>query len=269
MVIDFHTHIFPDKIASKTIAFLSEKASIPAFSDGTTEGLAQSMEAAGIDLSVALPALTSPAQFDSVNRFAAEINQRYSACGRRILSFAGIHPDCEDIPGKMKFIRESGFVGVKIHPDYQGTYIDDERYVKILACAKENDLIVVTHAGVDGGFPGAPVRCTPERVLRLIERVPHEKFVLAHMGANEMHAEVFDMLCGKNVYFDTAYVLRYIGRDMFQKTVARHGADKILFATDSPWSGQKEDLAILKSFGLDAATQEQILCGNARKLLGI
>ncbi len=269
MVIDFHTHIFPDKIADRTISFLSKKAGIPPFSDGSVQGLLSSMENAGVDISIALPVLTSPAQFESVNRFAAEVNLRFSQGDRRIISFAGIHPDCEDIEEKMKLIKESGFLGVKLHPDYQETYIDDERYVKILECAREYDLIAVTHAGVDGGFPDSPVRCTPERAQKLIERVPHTKFVLAHAGGNEMSEAVLDRLCGCDVYFDTAYVLRFIGKDMLEKITARHGADRMLFATDSPWSGQKQDVEIIKSFGLDEKTEKKILCENALKLLGI
>ncbi len=269
MIIDFHTHIFPDKIAAKTISFLSQKANIPPFSDGTVDGLVASMEEAGIDISVALPALTSPAQFESVNRFAGMVNDRFAGETRRIISFAGIHPDCEEIEEKMRLIRENGFVGIKIHPDYQGVYIDDERYVRILAAAREQDLVVVTHAGVDGGFPDEDIRCTPARVLNLLDRVPYDKFVLAHMGGNELHAEVFDALCGKQVYFDTAYVLRFIGEEMFKKTVARHGVDRILFATDSPWSGQREDLARIRAMGLDPLNEEKILGGNARKLLNL
>ncbi len=269
MVIDFHTHIFPDKIAEKTISHLSNLAQIPPCSNGTAAGLEASMRAAGVDLSVALPVLTSPAQFESVNRFALTLNARYEAGEGKILSFAGIHPDCEDVAGKMEWIRKSGFRGVKIHPDYQGVFIDDEKYVKILACAKEHDLTVVTHAGVDDGFPGEPVRCTPERVVNLLDRVPYGKLVLAHMGANKLHDEVLETLAGREVYFDTAYVLRFIGEEMFRETLARHGADKILFATDSPWSGQTEDIRILKSFALDSKTEEKIFSGNARKLLGI
>ncbi len=269
MVIDFHTHIFPDKIAHKTIAALAAKANIPPFSDGTTEGLLKSMDEAGVDISVSLPVLTSPSQFESVNHFASEINLRFAESKKRIISFAGIHPDCDDIEAKMKFIKNAGFLGVKIHPDYQKTYIDDEKYVKILECAKNYDLIVITHAGVDGGFPGEPVKCPPERALKLIERVPYGKFVLAHMGANEMHEEVLDKLCGRDVYLDTAYVLRFIGKEMFEKILKKHGADKILFASDSPWSGQKEDLDILSSFGLDEKIKSKILCDNAQKLLKI
>jgi predicted TIM-barrel fold metal-dependent hydrolase len=171
MVIDFHTHIFPDKIARRTIEHLAAKAEIPPFSDGSVDGLLAQMEESGVDLSVTLPVLTSPAQFESVNRFAADVNARFANAERRLISFAGIHPKCEDIEGKMQQIKAWGFLGVKIHPDYQETFIKDEGYLRILEAARSLDLIVVTHAGVDVGYPDAPVRCTPALVREVIDRV--------------------------------------------------------------------------------------------------
>lgn len=268
MIIDFHTHIFPDKIAHRTIELLSKNGGIPPFSDGTVEGLVNRMTEAGTDVSVTLPVVTNPTQFDSINAFAKDINIAFSNKSPRLISFAGIHPDCEDIDKKMAFIRKNGFSGIKIHPDYQGTYIDDEKYVKILRAAKEYDLIVVTHSGVDGAYRGT-VRCTPERALRLIRKVPHSKLVLAHMGANEMPHGVIDMLCGEDVYFDTAYVLRFIGEDNFKTILKKHGADRILFASDSPWSDVKNDVSIIKSFGLCESDERKIFSENARELLGI
>jgi len=269
MIIDFHTHIFPDKIAKPTIDHLAKKGGISPFSDGTADGLLARMKECGVDVSVVLPVLTKPSQFDSVNRFAAEINAKFADSPRRLISFAGIHPRCEDIEGKMRQIRESGFLGVKIHPDYQETFINDEGYIRILEAARELDLIVVTHAGVDIGYPDSPVRCTPQLVCEVIDRVQHPKFVLAHCGASEMFDEVYDLLCGKDVYFDTSFVLRFIGRETFQRIFQKHGADRILFASDSPWSAQDEDLARLRSFGLTEKETEQVLCENARRLLGI
>ena len=269
MIIDFHTHIFPDKIAEKTISFLSSKGKIPPFASGSADGLIEKMAEAGVDISVSLPVVTSPSQFDSINRFAVEINKKYRNEKIRIISFGGIHPKCDDIEGKMAFIKESGLLGVKIHPDYQETFIDDEGYMKILSCAKKHDLIVVAHAGVDCGYEGMPVRCTPDRAKRLISAVNHSKLVLAHLGANEMPDEVIRTLCGENVYFDTAYALRFIGEDNFKKILKSHGEDKLLFATDSPWSDIKNDIAILKSFSLGEETEDKIFYKNARKLLGI
>lgn len=270
MIIDFHTHIFPDKIAKKTIEYLASKGDdmIP-FSDGSVAGLLSEMEEGGVDLAVTLPVMTNPAQFESVNRFAMEVNEAFANKERRLLSFAGIHPDCENLGEKMKWIRESGFLGIKIHPDYQDTFILDEKYLKILQYAKEYDLIVVTHAGVDAGYRGQPIHCPPDMVKEVIKKVPHSKFVLAHLGGNEMYDQVLSLLAGEDLYLDTAYVLRFVGKETFHALIKKHGEDRILFATDSPWSGMREDLAILDSFDLEENTKKKLLSDNAKKLLGI
>lgn len=269
MIIDFHTHIFPDKIAKKTIDLLAEKGSTKPYSDGTVSGLLSEMEKANVDIAVALPVITNPAQFDSVNRFAKEVNEKFKNEKRRLISFAGIHPMCEDIDAKMKFIKESGFLGVKIHPDYQGAFISDPGYERILECAKEFDLTVITHSGVDAAYRDMPVRCTPTLARELIRKVKHKKFVLAHFGANGMFDEVLDILCDEDVYFDTAYILRYINEETFKKILNKHGADRILFATDSPWSSIAEDVKTIKSYSLDKITEEKLFSENAKKLLGI
>ncbi|MCF0137900.1 MAG: amidohydrolase family protein, partial [Oscillospiraceae bacterium] len=43
--------------------------------------------------------------------------------------------------------------------------------------------------------------------------------------------------------------------------------DKVLFATDSPWSGQREYVELISSLGFTDTELEKMLCGNAKKLL--
>lgn len=269
MVIDFHTHVFPDKIASKTIAILAEKSGAVPSTDGTVAGLKAQLEKSHTHLGVALPVVTSPPQFDSINRFALSLNEGAAGTAGRILSFGGIHPACEDIEGKMCFLKEKGFLGVKIHPDYQETFINDEGYIRILSAAKELDMIVVTHAGVDDGYAGKPVRCPPELALEVIQKVGHSKFVLAHFGGNRCYEEVYTLLAGQDVYFDTSFVLPDIGEEKFKKMLEKHGEDRILFATDCPWRDIGEEIARVRSYGLTKETEEKILWRNAAKLLGI
>ena len=53
MIIDFHTHMFPDKIAARTIDFLSKTGGdMNPFTDGTWKGLKESTKQAGIDHSI-------------------------------------------------------------------------------------------------------------------------------------------------------------------------------------------------------------------------
>ena len=55
MVIDFHTHTFPDRIAKATIESLSKCSGITPYTDGTTTGLKRSMQEGKVDISVILP----------------------------------------------------------------------------------------------------------------------------------------------------------------------------------------------------------------------
>ena len=268
MIIDFHTHVFPDKIAEKTIELLKAKGNVPAFSNGTCDGLINAMEKSGVDISVTLPVLTNPQSFENVNRYAKEISERFKNEDRRLISFGAIHPACEDIEGKMKKLREDGFLGVKIHPDYQETYINDEGYVKILNAAREFDLIVLTHAGVDFAYPN-DVHCTPSLTKELLKKAPHKKFVLAHLGGVKLADEFLNAFEGDEIYFDTGYVLPEINEEILKSFVERIGDERILFATDSPWSDIGRNVEILSSFGFDEKTKENIFSLNAKKLLGI
>ena len=244
MIVDFHTHIFPDKIAAKTIEKLENIASVKAFTDGREQSLTASMQAAGVDLSVVLPVITRPEQFDTVNEFAMQLNEKYQQQQTRLLSFGGIHPDTLDFRRELRIIKKLGLLGIKLHPDYQNTYFDDIKYMRILDYASELGLISVVH-------------------------VQPENLVLAHYGSFDLWQGVEELLVGENVYFDTAYTFGFIEDSTFLRILKNHGADKILFATDSPWSGQKESLEHLRKLGLAKEEQEQILGKNAQRLLGL
>lgn len=267
MIIDFHTHVFPDKIAARTVAALSRMGNIKPYSDGTVEGLISSLGLAGASLAVSLPVLTKPSQFDSITEFAKDLNAR-EYMGPRVISFGGIHPLDEEYEEKLSLLKREGFLGIKIHPDYQGTFIDDDKYVRIIECAKRLGLIVVTHAGFDVGYVGQPIRCTPQRVFNLLEKIGgYDKLVLAHIGGNELFSDVYSILAGKDVYFDTGLALHSIGEDMFKKILDRHGDRKILFATDSPWRDIREEVEIIRSYKLSSETERRIFSENAIELL--
>ena len=267
-IIDFHTHIFPDKMAVKTVEFLAERGGIPAYADGTLADIQAKADEANVTLSISLPVLTKPESFDSVLNFAKTINEGREKGEHRIMSFAGIHPDCTDIEEKMAKVKESGCKGVKLHPDYQQIFIDDERMLRIFNAAIDQDLIVVTHAGLDVGYPEC-THSTPRRTAMLLDKLKGEaKLILAHMGGCRMHQEVYDILAGRNVYFDTSYVLDEMDGDMLLKTLEKHGADKIVFASDCPWKTPKMIYDKLTSFGLSKQTLAKILYQNAEKLLG-
>ena len=266
MIIDFHTHVFPDKIAERTIASLEKRAHIKAAASGTLDGLRDSMKKDGIDYSVVLPVTTKPSQFDSVNEYAASINNTDG-----ILSFGGIHPANENIPEKLAYIKSLGLRGIKLHPDYQDAYIDDERYIAIIRECIRLDLCCVIHAGLDIGLP-APIHCPPDRTYIMLQEVLKDcekdsKIILAHVGGHLQWRLVEELLVGQNVYFDLSFCLNLIEKDQLLRIIENHGSDRILYATDSPWAGQKETADFIRSLPLHKDDLDNILYKNAMRLL--
>ncbi|MBQ1507300.1 MAG: amidohydrolase [Ruminococcus sp.] len=263
MIIDFHTHTFPDEIAEKSISYLVKKGGLQPYRDGTLGSLKESMRKSGVDYSLALPVATLPKQEKTINQLSVKLN------GKDGVFFAGaIHPDCESVEDTLDFIKESGLFAVKLHPDYQGVDFDDPRYLKIMSEAAKRGLIIVTHAGVDVAFRDH-IHCTPDMILRVLDKLGEaieNKLVLAHLGGYELPDESLEKLAGKPVYMDTAAVLK-LYPEKCREIILRHGTDKILFATDSPWESQSDFIKIIKDFDLTQGQQDEIFYKNAQKLI--
>lgn len=259
-MIDFHTHIFPEKIAKATLAFLAEKCQEEPSTNGMADGLLASTEDAGLECSVILPVVTKPSQFQSINRFASNFREG------KLISFGGIHPDSPDYKAELREIYDLGLKGVKLHPDYQQVFIDDIRYKRIISYATELGLIISVHAGFDPGYPEC-THCTPKRARDMILDVQPEKLVLAHMGGFMQWDDVEEYLVGLPVWFDTAVVFGKIPDEQFIRMVRNHGDDKILFASDSPWADQKEFVKHLQSLSLTREEKYSIFHNNAVRLL--
>ena len=280
MIIDIHTHTFPDKIAAATLDKLKHLSHTIPFTDGTAAGLAASMARAGVDRSVVMPVATSPRQVPHVNDASARMNELGAQTG--VLSFGCIHPDFDGWKEELARVRDLGLKGIKLHPQYQDTDFDDPRYLRILDRCGELGLVVLTHAGLDIGMPGKD-NCAPEMVARVLEQVGPVKLVLAHMGGWRQWDRVEALLPGTGVYLDTSFSLgeitplddgHYRPGDLplldeaaFLRMVRRFGPDRILFGTDSPWDDQETALARLRALPLEKSELDAILGGNARKLL--
>lgn len=271
MIIDFHTHIFPDKIAENTVEKLKtylceQNEECAAYTNGTLSSLLNSMKDAGIDYSVILPVVTNPKQFESINRFSAELNFKNG-----IIAFGGIHPDNDSLEEKLDYIKSLGLKGIKLHPDYQNTYINDEKYLRIIRHAEEIGLITLIHCGYDVLSPDN-LHCSIDRALDMLEKIDakeNNKIVLAHLGGHHGAKESYEKLCSKNVWLDTSYVLNKIEPDFLVKMFEKHGFDKILFASDSPWGEQKNFVNTLNRLHISEENRNKIFHLNAKHLLAL
>lgn len=282
MIIDIHTHTFPDKIAAGVVEQLGQKAHIRYFSDATNSQLAASMRKAGIDYSLVLPVATAARQVEKLNNASAQLNETMAEQG--LLSFGCMHPDYENYHAELARAASMGLKGIKLHPVYQGVDIDEIRFLRIIDRAAQLGLIVLTHAGLDVGFPGE-VRCSPQMCRHVVDEIGDFPFILAHMGGWRNWDEVPEYLADTKVYLDTAFSggeivpredgywaagdLPMLNPYHFTRLIRAFGADRVLFGTDSPWSDQSASLAFIQNLPLTDPEKKKILGGNAQKLLGI
>ncbi len=263
MLIDFHTHCFPDAIAEKAIEKLSYVSGglIP-YTDGTLSGLKKSMEQSKTDISVVLSIATNARQQASVNNFAAELNKNSD-----IFAFGSVYPHSEDALSELERIKELGLKGVKLHPDYQGFAVDDIKMKPIYRKISELGLITIFHAGVDYGF-APPYGATPERMAKALNWFD-SPVIAAHWGGVGCGEDVLKHLYSTDIYFDTSFGYSMMPKYYAQKILEKHGTDRILFGTDTPWHTVALEKRLLTSLGLSDSELEKIYHLNAKRLLNI
>ncbi len=265
MLIDFHMHLFPDALAERTIAKLAETSSCTPYADGTLDCLRKRMDSWGVDLGVSLHIATKPSQQTNVNNFAVSVQSS------RLVSFGSVHPDAPDALEELERIKALGLKGVKLHPDYQGFFVDDPRVFPLYQKIARLGLPLLLHCGWDPVSPQS-VHTPPEALARVLEAFPQLTVVGAHLGGMKRYDEVEKHLAGKypNLYIDISMSPRYCtDRDQFRRILNLQGAERVLFGTDCPWGSAPETLDYLFATGLTQEENEQILFRNAQRLLGL
>lgn len=277
MIIDFHTHTFPDKIAQRAITGMQANSHAAAFSDGTVSSLQASMTSAGIIHSVVLPVATNPAKLTSMNDSAIQLNGKDG-----IIHFGAVHPLAENWETELVRIADAGLKGIKIHPFYQGVDINDIRYLRLLGKTAELGLITVMHAGSEIAYPGQ-VRCSPQMTADALNQLGPIPIVLAHMGGWKNWELVAEYLVPTGCYIDTAFSLGAIAplddghyapeellllnQETFCDLVHAFGSHRVLFGTDAPWANQTAEINKICRLSLTDEVKHNILGDNARRLL--
>lgn len=264
MIIDFHTHIFPDSLAPKAMAALLANIDsvYQPVTDSTQKGLLAHMDRSGVALSVVQPVITKPSQFNNLNEFAAKV------CGNRILSFGALHPQTDNYKRDIDTIVSLGLKGIKFHAEYQNFLVDDIKMLRIYDYAISRGLILLHHAGFDPGFR-PPFKSSPRQFARIANELKGGTIIAAHYGGHAQWEEVLNHLAGTNVYLDTSMALDFMEEKLFLKILRAHGADKILFASDSPWGDPVKDMAKIRALPISETEKQNIFGENARKLLRI
>jgi len=93
--------------------------------------------------------------------------------------------------------------------------------------------------------------------------------VAAHFGGFKMWDEVDRFLVGRNLWLDTSFTLAWFPAERFVEMARRHGIEKILFGTDSPWADQGDEIQLHEESGLTESELSAVFCDNAERLLAL
>ncbi|MBE6581251.1 MAG: hypothetical protein E7650_06530 [Ruminococcaceae bacterium] len=267
MRIDFHSHCFPDALAPRAMIKLKQNcsadAAITPHTDGTAADTERLLRAAGIDRAVVCNIATNQKQEYNVNSFAISLTS-----SDFFLPLGSLHPDSTAWESELDRLAAAGIKGIKLHPDYVGIPFSDARFDRLLSVVEERGFFVVLHAGLDPISPDF-IHATPEMIAAVHKRHKRLPMVAAHMGGYRRAAEVLQHLCGTDVYLDTSLSVHRAGEaPLLWRLLRDHDQNRLLFASDTPWSNPKKEIAFIENAGLPVAVQEKIFYKNAQRLLG-
>ncbi len=276
MIVDAHTHVFPEEVRNDRDAYLQrdmtfrELYSNPQARIATADELLASMDAAGVDASVVCGFAWSDA--DLCRRHSDTLLEEAARSGGRLLPFCAVQPSGEGARDELKRIAARGARGLgELRPQHQGYRLIDSEEADLLAWgADAYDLVLLFHASEPVGhvYPGKTGLAVDE-LYRFIADFPGVTVIAAHWGGGlpfyALMPEVREAL--GRAYFDTAATGLLYEPEVHQRVIDLIGAERILFASDFPLVPQERALQQLRDAPIDDDARRLIAGENARRLL--
>jgi hypothetical protein len=277
MIIDCHTHIFPDEIRKDRGPFCErDKGFSSIYKNSKTkiagvEDLIASMDGAGVERSVICGFPWSRADLCSLhNEYLMESASRYP---NRLIVFISLlfsDPDWSEreldrgMKGGARGVGEIAFY----HHEMTSQDIDSMKPILTQMEKKSIPILLHTNERLGHTYPGKGTT-PPERFYELILSFPNLPILLAHWGGGlpfyELMPEVAKTMA--NVYYDTAASPFLYSKKIYAIVSEIVGARKILFGTDFPLISPRRYFQELEGSGLSGEDREKILGLNFLRLM--
>ncbi|MDR0918012.1 MAG: amidohydrolase [Oscillospiraceae bacterium] len=263
MLIDAHTHIYPEKIAEKATSSIGDFYELPmAASIGNVEGLLNSGKAAGVDRYLICSVATSPLQTRTItNYIKTEVDLHPEFFG-----LGAYHQD--NIPKEeIEYIISSGLKGIKIHPDFQKCAIDDEKFCNLYE-EMGDKLPILIHMG-DKRYDYSH----PKRLANVLNKFPKLKVIAAHLGGyqawGEAVAELTSFVKKGNIRFDESSSLAFLSKEKAKEIIRHYGAENIFWGSDFPMWSHKSEVELIESLGLNSNELDWIFYKSITEFFGL
>ena len=261
MIIDVHTHVFPDALGERAVVGISHFYGLSMQEhDGKVSTLLRLAREAGVDRMVICAAATNAHQTTHVNDFLAQTLREHPGI---FYGFGTVHHDWPDKAGEVDRMLGLGLRGLKMHPDIQGCPMDDPR-LDALYEAMEGRMILLAHTG-DVRYHNS----NPPQLKRVLEKHPRLTVIAAHLGFWSNWEQGVGELAGYgNLYVDCSSSLYAISREKAVEIIRGYGMERVLFGSDFPMWEPKAELERLEALNLTPDEMDHILYKNALALLG-
>lgn len=259
MIIDAHTHVWPDKIAPLALGG-NRVPGLEARGDGTVAGLTDDMARSGVDISCCLAIANEARHVDSVNRFAAGLADRTH------IPFGTVHVGLS-VEENLASLQRHGITAVKIHPLFQRFALNDRRLWEIFE-AFGSDYAVITHVG-EGGDDFTNSLSSPAMIRDIAREFPDLRLMACHFGGYKILDDAEEMLAGADVVLETSWPpsLSTLRPERVRKLIRKHGAERIVFGSDWPMTSPAEEIRAIEALGLSDDETKLVLGGTLARVL--
>lgn len=261
-LIDFHTHIFPNAIARQAANNVGSYYKLDIEGNGTAE-----MLKARAPQGVACRFVVSSAAMKAKNVIPGnDFLLGAAKADPDFIPFASFHPDMgeKEAAAELERVAALGARGIKLHPDFQRMYVDDERLFPLYRKCAELKLPVLFHVG-DKNTDYS----TPKRMRRVADAVPELTVIAAHLGGYTVWDQASEWLIGADVYMDCSESVPYLSDEEVYDLIMRHGIDRVVFGSDFPVFCTDTAYRLIDKLPFTAEEKEKLYHGTAEKLLGI
>ena len=256
-IIDFHAHIYPEKISDKATQATGDFYNISPACTGTAESLIFEGRKAGISRFVILPVATKPDQVGHINEFIADEVRVH----KEFYGFGTIHPEYGELIEEADRIIRLGLKGIKLHPDTQRFNTDDKRLFEVFDYI-QGKIPLLVHCG-DKRFDFSH----PRRLKNVIDSFPHLQVIAAHLGGWSLFDEGFELLRSTECFLDISSTMMFLPPEQVRRYIRGYGADRILFGTDFPLWSPEQEVRSFRRLNLSSDEYESIAYKNALKIL--
>lgn len=262
MVIDFHAHVYPEKIAVKAAQSIGQFYGVEMCHPGSVPALLEAMDRGGVDRALIHSVALSPARAATINDF---ISGQARLHPERLTGYATLHPDMteNEVGDELARALSLGLKGVKLHNDMQKIALDDPRMDKIYAACQDTCPLLLHMGDYRYHYDN------PGQVPPVLRRFPRLRLICAHMGGYTEWAEARECLQHENVLVDCSSSHWILGDAGLLDAIRFFGADRVLFGTDFPMWDPGKELILIRNLGLTEDELEKVLHKNAEEVLGL